>query len=257
MCPCCKTKTQPISRHEAHHHSHKPNWKQSDPTKWMDPNLGPWEIAKLFLPDVGGHGVITSADDMDVTAILNLMYWYDQFAIFRSLIKEVRETRNEKWVLVPKPELPDADKAIAFASIQKLLQDPQLIGDPDAQNALKEIVNLKNVTDLHSMEADVLADLKEFMNNLAQEAERNKEELSQLREDVDTLQQRNIAFVNSVNAVIKLFVAVLGYVGKNFKSLGKIIALLGALLWMTWFLFGCWFHVPNDDTFMREGTELN
>ena len=128
-----------------------------------------------------------------------------------------------------------------------------MIGDPDAQNALKEIVNLKGVTDLHSMEADVFADLKEFMNNLAQETERNKEELGQLREDFDILQQRNIAFLNGVNAAIKLFVALLGYVGKNVKSLGKIIALLGALLWMMWFLFGFWFHDPNDDTFIKDG----
>ena len=239
---------------EAHHHAHRPNWKQSDPTKWMDPNLGPWEIAKLFLPDVGRRGVITSADDMDVTGILNLMYWCDQFTIPQPLIKEVRETRNDKWVHVPKPELSDADKANAFASIEKLLQDPQLIGDPDAQNALKEIVHLKRVNDLHGMEAaDVLAALKEFMNNLAQEAERNKEELGQLREDVDILQQRNIVFVNGVNAAIKLFVSLLGYVGKNVKSLGKIIALLGALLWMTWFLFGCCFHDTNDDTFIKDG----
>ena len=239
---------------EAHHHAHRPNWKQSDPTKWMDPYLGPWEIAKLFLPDLGGHGVITSADDMDVTGILNLMYWCDQFTIPRPLIKDVRETRNDKWGHVPKPELSDADKANAFASIEKLLQDPQLIGDPDAQNALKEIVNLKSVNDLHSVEAaDVSADWKEFMNNLAQETERNKEELGQLREDIDILRQRDIAFVNGVNAAIKRFVALLGYVGKNVKSLCKIIALLGALLWMTWFLFGCCFHNPNDDTFIKDG----
>ena len=34
---------------ETCHHRKKPNWKQSDSTKRMDPILGPWEIAKLFL----------------------------------------------------------------------------------------------------------------------------------------------------------------------------------------------------------------
>ena len=55
------------------HHRFKPNWKQSDPAKWMDPVLGPWEIAKLFLPALGGHANIRSADDMDISGILNLM----------------------------------------------------------------------------------------------------------------------------------------------------------------------------------------
>ena len=71
---------------QAHHHKNKPNWKQSDSTKWIDPNLGPWEIAKLFLPDLGGHAVITSAEDMDITGILNLMYWCDQFRPIRQAL---------------------------------------------------------------------------------------------------------------------------------------------------------------------------
>ena len=57
----------------SYHYRGKPNWKQSDPAKWMDPVLGPWEIAKLFLPALGGHANIRSADDMDISGILNLM----------------------------------------------------------------------------------------------------------------------------------------------------------------------------------------
>ncbi len=133
---------------QGYHHRHKPNWKQSDATKWVDPILGPWEIAKLFLPDLGGHADIKSADDMDITGILNLMYWCNQFTIPQPLIKEVRETRNNKWVHVPKLELTIADKTDAFDAIENLLKVPQLAPDPNAQKALKEVVNLKNVSDL-------------------------------------------------------------------------------------------------------------
>ena len=38
---------------QRHHHKGRPNWKQSDSAKWTDPIQGPWEIAKLFLPDLG------------------------------------------------------------------------------------------------------------------------------------------------------------------------------------------------------------
>ena len=229
---------------QGHHHAKRPNWKQSDSTKWMDPNLGPWEIAKLFLPDLGGHAVINSAEDMDITGIMNLLYWCDHFTIPQPLIKDVRETRNNKWVHVPKLELTNADKTNAFGAIEKLLKDPQLAGDPDAQNALKEIVNLKSVTDLHSMEAQVLAEFKEAMNNLVQEAERNKEEVSQLKEAVDVLKQ------SYLDAMFDLFVSLHGNLGRSVKALRKEVV----LLWMMLFLFWSWCDVSNDDTFIKDGT---
>ena len=64
---------------------------------WTDPIQGPWEIAKIFLPDLGGHA-ITSAEDIDLTGILNLMYWCDHFRpIPQPLIKDLRDIRNRVW----------------------------------------------------------------------------------------------------------------------------------------------------------------
>ena len=149
---------------QAHHHRNKPNWKQSDPAKWMDPSLGPWEIAKLFLPELRGHVDIKSADDVDITGVLNVMYWCNHLTVHQPLIEEVRDTRNNQWVHVPKLELTDAEKTDAFITIENLLKDPQLARDSDAQKALKEIVNLRKVSDWHSLEAQVLADFKEVLN---------------------------------------------------------------------------------------------
>ena len=150
---------------EAHHLTNKPNWKQSDSTKWLDPALGPWEIAKLFLPDLGGHAVITSADDMDITGILNLMYWCTHFAIPQHLIKDVRDTRNNKWVHVPKLELTDADKTTAFDAIENLLKDPNLVRERDVQKAQSEIQTLKCVSDLNNFQAQVLSQYKAMIEN--------------------------------------------------------------------------------------------
>ncbi|KAJ7372366.1 hypothetical protein OS493_019813 [Desmophyllum pertusum] len=75
---------------------------RSDNNKWMDPNVGPWEMVKLFLPDVGFHMVILSVEDMEITAILNLMFWCNHFTVQRPLIKDVRDTRNTKWAHLPK-----------------------------------------------------------------------------------------------------------------------------------------------------------
>ena len=251
---------------QTHHHGNKPNWKQSDPTKWLDPNLGPWEIAKLFLPDLGGHAVIKNAEDMDITGILNLMYWCNHFTIPQPLIKDVRETRNNKWVHVPNLELTDADKKIAFDAIENLLSNPSLAHDPDIQKALKEIGNLKGVSDLHSMEARVLADFKEVIRkeisninkelvNLAEESARNKEEQSQLKQQQEMLikamegvDYKKHTQNNFLDVMSSYFGVVFGNLGRNIKGIRKrnVIALL-----MLLFLFHC--YTVLDDSFARDG----
>jgi len=182
---------------QTYHDTNKPNWKQSDPTKWMDPILGPWEIAKLYIPDFEGHVDIQSADDMDITGILNLMYWCNIFAVSRALINEVRKTRNKKWVHVPKLELKDVEKTIAFDAIENLLHDPQLARDPEAQKARQEIVTLKCMSDLHNVEAQVRAQFEDAIVNemsgikstLSKESRRNKKQRSQLERRLHNMQK--------------------------------------------------------------------
>ena len=248
---------------EYHHHTNRPTWKQSDATKWLDPLLGPWEIAKLFLPDLGGNVVIKKAEDMDITGLLNLMYFCNHFTISQHLIKDVREIRNNKWAHVSSQELTDADKKIAFDAIENLLSDPGLVHDPDIQKALKEIRNLKGVSDLHSMEAQVLADLNEVIRkdlsnintelaNLAEESERNKEEQSRLRKQQKMLKKalvdptyRKRSFLNTS---FNLFCYILGKLLGSVKGIRRknVAAWLMLLL-----LFHC--NVILDDSYNREG----
>ncbi len=239
---------------EDHHNGNKPNWKQSDPAKWMDPVLGPWEIAKLFLPDLGGHANIKSADDMDITGILNLLYWCNRFTIPQPLIEEVRETRNNKWVHVPKLELTNADKTDAFDAIKNLLKAPQLAPDPDARKALIEIVNIKNVSDLHSLEAQVLADFKEVLNREMQQSEKTQKEVEQLKqlllllkEKLDVLaEQRKWLFTLQVLQTLnKLYRNLV----KNVKGVSKRML----VLWVMMSLFCSFFVILNDDTVARDG----
>ena len=197
---------------EAHHHANKPNWRQSDSTKWLDPTLGPWEIAKLYLPDLGGHTVIKSADDMDITGILNLMYWCTHFTIPQPLIKDVRDTRNNKWVHVPKLEVTDADKKTAFDAIEHLLKDPILNSDPDIQKALNDIQTLKCVSDLTNFESQLLAQYKEVIEkdiaglknevkDIKEEYRRNQELQNQLEGRLRNLEQ-SLESVNNLQTQI-------------------------------------------------------
>ena len=245
---------------QAHHNRNKPNWKQSDPAKWMDPNLGPWEIAKLFLPDLGGHADIKSADDMDITGILNLLYWCNHFTIHQPLIDEVRKIRNNNWVHVPCLELTDADKKVAFDAIENLLQDPNIVHDPDAQQALKEIGNLKCVSDLQSMEARVLAHFKKVIGEklsnididlarLKEESARNNEEQSQLKQQQEILTEQ----LGELNRPRKhegsiSWLSLLGNLARNVKGLRK----RDAVVWLMLLLL-CHCYVVLDHSYDRDG----
>ena len=141
---------------QGYHLGRRLNWKQSDSSKWLDPNIGPWEIVKLFLPDVGIHTVIESVDDLEITNILNLMFWCNHFTVQRPLIKDVRDIRNTKWAHVLKLELSEIEKNDAFDAIEELLKDPALASDLDVRNALQEISTLKSKRDVHFCRAEVL-----------------------------------------------------------------------------------------------------
>ena len=176
----------------------KPNWKQSDSSKWIDPSKGKWEIAKLFLPDIGVNTVMESAEDLDITGILNLLYWCNHFLVQRALIEGVRETRNTKWVHVPKLELNDKEKRAAFQTIEKLLQDPVFVGDVDVQNALQDILALKYTSDVQIFKAEVLSHFKEAirsdmsslrseMKSLRKEANKNEKQRARVEGQLQNL----------------------------------------------------------------------
>ena len=188
---------------QRHHQTNKPNWKQSDATKWLDPLLGPWEIAKLFLPDLGGNVVIKKAEDMDITGFLNLMYFCNHFTISQHLIKEVREIRNNKWAHVSSQELTDADKKIAFDAIENLLSDPGLAHDPDIQKALKEIGNLQVVSDLHSMTTQVLPYSKEVIRKELSNINTELAKFAEERKKFQKLGRKQLEMLDRADAFVR------------------------------------------------------
>ena len=185
---------------QGYHIGRVPNWKQSDTSIWMDPNFGPWEIAKLFLPDMGGHTVIQSVEDLEISAILNLMFWCNHFTIQRPLIKDVRDTRNTKWAHVTSLKLSNAEKNAAFETIEKLLQDAALAGDVSAQETLRDVLALKSSSDVHVFKGEVLSHFKEAiqkdvmsLNNelrsLKKESKRNQKQRSRVERQLRNLQK--------------------------------------------------------------------
>ena len=241
---------------QAYHHGNKPNWKQSDLTKWMDPNVGPWEIAKLFLPDIGGHTVMECVEDMEISAILNLMFWCNHFTVQRPLIRDVRDTRNTKWAHVPKLELSEAEKKSAFETIEKFLQDPILARDVDAQEALQEILALKCTSDVHIFKPEYLSLLKEAIqsvqNELKRESQRNdqvEEQLRNLQKALENVEKRLSASISVQRLVLNRTVYVVSYLVKGARGVRRrsLATLLNMFLFLLCFLVGILDHRSYRD----------
>ena len=102
-----------------YHRGGKPRWHQSDSYKWTDPNLGYWEVAKLFMSDLGKSAVnVIDASSTDCTGLTNLLFWCSHFPVQHHLVEEVRKTRNTRWGHAPRQELTDGEKAGALAAIR-------------------------------------------------------------------------------------------------------------------------------------------
>ena len=251
------------------HLGNRPNWKQSDSTKWLDPNIGPWEIAKLFIPDIGGHNVIGSVEDMEITGILNLMFWCNHFTIQRPLIKDVRETRNTKWAHVPKLELSEADKRTAFETIEKLLQDPVLATDPGAQGSLQDILALKCTSDVHIFKAEVLSHFKEAIRNdvaslkselktFKKESKKNEKQRSRVEARLRNLQKalekvEKKAAISGPTVVLILVLAttMIGYLFKRAHSVKR----KSVAAWLMLLLLCCLAGILDHKSF-KDGMTL-
>lgn len=188
--PCqCKTRTHKMKKCawacelQTFHRGDKPHWKQSDPSKWADPNLGPWEIAKLYIPELSPGSIINGADDMDITGILNLMYWCDKFKILQTRVEETRKARNAKWAHVPKLELTDEEREAVLDAVEELLEDSALADDSAAKKARDEILQLKcdlQTFDLQTFEHQVLI---QHRNVTEKDVSNIKNELKILKRD--------------------------------------------------------------------------
>ena len=191
-----------------------PKWHQSDSSAWTDPHRGEWEVAKLFMSDLGtSKTTVVDANTTDCTGLINLMFWCVHFRIQRHVIEAVRETRNTKWGHAPRQELTDSERADALAAIQNLLQDPELIADGDAKTALNEITLMEANFDAQSVERKVLADFQvavlgqlgdiegelRNVNRCCKEQQNNSNKIRKKLRGLENRQKKAIELLQSIN----------------------------------------------------------
>ena len=144
-------------------------WSNSDNTRWWNNAGASWEIAKIFMAPLGPRNRdVVNAKSTDILGLLDVLQWSPRGTngmfykgVNLEKIKATRMVRN-LWAHAPLLRVSDADRANAFESLTRLLQDPALNGDKNVQDAKKELSSLsyKHLAVIEEKELEVIAQLQ-------------------------------------------------------------------------------------------------
>ena len=179
-------------------------WHQSDSSKWHDPVVGYWEIAKLFMSGIGSDPTkVTHPNSTDVGPLLNLFRFCNHFNVQAPLLKAVTERRNQ-WAHAPKRRFSDGDKKAAFEDIKLLMNDPELLISKEVQDC-EPTINKVEAADVLILEENQLRLMEEYRR--IKECEM-KERLDIANEEIKALRK----FVNSLLSKIMVIPTLLLFV---------------------------------------------
>ena len=148
------------TKHVFKNKTHIP-WHQSDSSKWHDPAVGYWEIAKLFMSDLGSDAAkVTDPCSTDIGPLLNLLRFCTHFNVQNTLLKAVTDRRNQ-WAHAPNHTLSDTHKKAAFQDIRLLLNDPELLKSKDIQDCGPKIKRIETA-EISILEENERRVIKEF-----------------------------------------------------------------------------------------------
>ena len=201
-CATCVTWEKELKRH---HTSGRPKicWDNSDRSQWGSPT-GAWEIAKVFMPTLGGRKKdVVDAETTDIGGLLNLLEWcpFINPPTSRRVLTSARDECRNRWAHAPKQELEDSDVLTIFDHLKSLLNDPVFITDKAVQKALGDLKDLQKhgLVNVRESEIEVLRLLRW---TLQEDLVKCRDELSFLGEEIALVKKQEIQNTENIN---KLF----------------------------------------------------
>ena len=157
-CATCVTWEKELKRH---HKAGRPKIcrDNSDRTQWGSPT-GAWEIAKVFMPTLGGRKKdVVDADTTDIGGLLNLLEWcpFINPPTSRTVLTSARDECRNRWAHAPKQEMQDADLSTIFGHLNNLLNDAVFSSDKDAQQSSKDLQDLFHKGLINVRESEIKA----------------------------------------------------------------------------------------------------
>ena len=152
---------------------------QSDSTLWHDSNNGYWEIAKVFMHDLGVNwSDVKDPATTDLTGLLNFLIFCKHTKVEQKLLMSVRDLRND-LAHTKNYKLSASKKQNAFIAIDNLMNDPELLSCKEVQDCRLGIEEVKNAdfSIVHERDLEVLKELTrhhEFQREADREEKREK-----------------------------------------------------------------------------------
>ena len=177
-CATCVAWEKELKRH---HKSGRPKicWDNSDRSQWGSPT-GAWEIAKVFMPTLGGRKKdVVDAETTDIGGLLNLLEWcpFINPPTSRTVLTSARDECRNHWAHAPKQEIEDADLSTIFCYLNNLLNDAVFSSDKDAQQSAKDLQDLfrdglvnvreSEIEALHLLRHSLVADLTKCQDDVS------------------------------------------------------------------------------------------
>ena len=177
-CPTCVTWEKEL---KGHHTSGRPKicWDNSDRTQWGS-RTGAWEIAKVFMPTLGGRKKdVVDAETTDIGGLLNLLEWcpFINPPTSRAVLTSARDECRNHWAHSPKQEIQDADLLTIFGHLNNLLNDAVFSADKDSQQSSKDLQDLfrkglvnvreSEIEALHLLRQSLVADLTKCQDDVS------------------------------------------------------------------------------------------
>ena len=201
-------------------------WHQSDSSKWHDAVVGHWEIAKLFMSDLGKDpNRVTDSNSTDVGPFLNLLKFCQHFKIQKPLLEAVTERRNQ-WAHSPNHKLSDDDKNTAFQDIKLLMDDPELGAIKDVQD-FKSMINNVETADVSVVRENELRLVEEFRRIKECKNLQMKEKLDVANEEIRNLRKRDRLIHGGIKMSVFIFTTLLSVImSSNWHKYPALLTLL-------------------------------
>jgi hypothetical protein len=119
------------------------SWHQSVGTRWDDPVHGYWEIAKLFMSDLGKYwATTTDPATTDFGSILSLLMFCNNFKIRQSRLEAVKHWKYT-WIRTRSQTFTDTEKKDTFTDIDNLMTARELESIKEVQECRQTIKEIE------------------------------------------------------------------------------------------------------------------
>ncbi|XP_031564980.1 uncharacterized protein LOC116300283 [Actinia tenebrosa] len=203
LCRSCKVWYYELCKHHKGD-SKKISWNNTNCTKWAQQSQGAWEVAKVFMANLGKmKSQVIDAKSTDIAGLLNILRFYPDEAFRgnpvsrpgRQTIEDVTNHARNPWAHSAKQEMTTKEKEKSLKSLTLFLKENALKSESGVGEGLNGLQKLDSdgITNISISESNCL---KLLALELPAKVDQIKDEVKALKSTLN-LQEYDISQVKS------------------------------------------------------------